>query len=1234
LTRSAKADALIGGRYRVQRVLGIGGMACVYLTIDSVTGRELAVKRLTVRTRDRAYEEAAALFVREFHTLIALSQPCVVEVYDYGVDELGPFYTMEHVEGGDLKERAPCDWRSACSLAYDVCSVLALLHSRRLVHGDISPRNVRYTRDGRAKLIDFGALSSMGPCDKIIGTPAFVAPEVVSRLTSDARTDLYSLGGSLYYALTGQLPYPVSDFAGLAQAWQTPPLPPSRMSPESEIPAALDALVLSLLAQDPVERPSNSYEVMARLSALAGLSHPDELELAQAHLSTPALQGRDEALASMRVELARMLDGDGGGVLIVGAPGEGRSRLLDEAVALAKTTGAVVLRIGGVRGTRGAAFSIVEQLLESFPERAPKLFSVWPVLAPLSAAALAHDTWANSVDELRASRPALVTALTDVMFAIAAEQPLMVAADDVQRLDHASLSLLVALVTGTGVPRQKRLSVLTTAEGARERSAQHEGPALALLAAECRVLALAPLNADHTQQLLGSMFGDVPNLSLLSARVFERARGNPRATFDLLQYLIAERRIVYARGGWTLPSALSDSDLPLTEAAAVQARVASLPRFAREILWAHALAPRAAFRREDYAAFLGVALGPGQRLLDHVIAELLRERWLRYDGLCFSAAHPSVANLVLAAADGGSADKGDTEALKRVHRGLAGHYRQRGNAVLLIAKHLFAAGESTSALSEVLRFLAEVETSEQLVAAAKDRPSDAAEVLAQALDVARESARPAREVLCLEQWLMMLSPVVDSAYYAKVGPALRAKLAHDSGQLAYRAALASAPKEEALAQALMQASAAYARASAAEQGLPPEQAIEWLARYVAVSIAIGSKTHDGALLASLPELLEPFTGLSPLLEALWQNALAVCESSLHCQYLQACARWRGVIERLPNSNSKDLQYVQYIRRAIVFALGLLEVRLGFAMGGDWTEQLDADPTQAVNAMYLRKCLRLQAGDREGAEDFRKQAELLHLRSAGEQMFASNLMLELSAHALARDVQGVKQLWDRIIPQAARYPGWVAVELMARGLFHQLVGEPEQAREAYEACLREADLERDAGTKVVLTWPTASAGYVETLSELGLFAEARAQGERILGICQAREIGVASHATVRALALAEAKSGETERARARLGELLDEQRALGVKGILLAATYEARAKVALCMQDDASYREYARLGAAEYCEAHTSSLSTRYSGWITDTRERPSHPPQAPDDECFDTVQLRGSNGPRTRTRGR
>jgi tetratricopeptide (TPR) repeat protein len=271
-------------------------------------------------------------------------------------------------------------------------------------------------------------------------------------------------------------------------------------------------------------------------------------------------------------------------------------------------------------------------------------------------------------------------------------------------------------------------------------------------------------------------------------------------------------------------------------------------------------------------------------------------------------------------------------------------------------------------------------------------------------------------------------------------------------------------------------------------------------------------------------------------------------------------------------------------------------------------------------MYLRKCLRLQAGDREGAEQYRKQAELLQLHSNAEQMFTFNLMLELNAHALARDVQGVKQIWDRIVPLASRYAGWVAVELLARGLFHQLVGEPEQARQAYEACMNEVDLVRDAGRKVVVTWPSANAGYVETLCELGRFAEARAHGEHVLQICSEHAIDEAAHAVVRALALAEAKSGETTTAIERLARLLEQQRSLGVKGIQLAATYEARAKVALCMQDSASYREFARLGAAEYHEAHTSAWSTRYSGWLTDTRERQSSPP----DQCFNTVQLRGS----------
>src|SRR5205085_1731189 len=105
------------------------------------------------------HARVAALFEREFHTLAQLQHPHVIAVYDYGLtSDAQPYYTMELLDGGDLVARAPLPWREACSLLFDVCSSLALLHSRRLLHRDISPRNVRCTRDGRAKLIDFGAM--------------------------------------------------------------------------------------------------------------------------------------------------------------------------------------------------------------------------------------------------------------------------------------------------------------------------------------------------------------------------------------------------------------------------------------------------------------------------------------------------------------------------------------------------------------------------------------------------------------------------------------------------------------------------------------------------------------------------------------------------------------------------------------------------------------------------------------------------------------------------------------------------------------------------------------------------------------------------------------------------------------------------------------------------------------------------------------------------------------------
>src|SRR5262245_55820568 len=117
----------IGGRYIVHRQLGRGGMATVHQVHDGVLGRDVALKQLSLSEKSADPRFATAMFEREFHTLSSLAHPSIIEVYDYGIDEAGPYYTMELLDGGDLRQKTPVPWRDACVMLYDVCSSLALI---------------------------------------------------------------------------------------------------------------------------------------------------------------------------------------------------------------------------------------------------------------------------------------------------------------------------------------------------------------------------------------------------------------------------------------------------------------------------------------------------------------------------------------------------------------------------------------------------------------------------------------------------------------------------------------------------------------------------------------------------------------------------------------------------------------------------------------------------------------------------------------------------------------------------------------------------------------------------------------------------------------------------------------------------------------------------------------------------------------------------------------------------
>jgi serine/threonine protein kinase len=354
------------GRYRITRALGSGGMAMVHEAHDTVRGTDVALKRLRTDTDPAARRRGIAHLEREFHTLSQLAHPRVVQVFDYGVDCGDPYYTMELLDGGDLQERTPLEWRTACAVAIDICSALSLMHSRRLVHRDLSPRNVRCTSDGRAKLIDFGAMVAMGPSTSVVGTPAICAPELVRLQSLDGRTDLFALGATLYYTLTGRFPYPARTFAQLETMWKLRPPAPSEVVPG--ISPVLDALVMDLLQLDAALRPSNASEVMQRLRAAAGLAVDEQLLVSQAYLATPSLVGRDTPVARMRRYTSALCNGRGRAVLIDGPPGVGRTRFLDACVLEGKLAGAAVIRADptdSLSGEFGAARALGRRLLAS-----------------------------------------------------------------------------------------------------------------------------------------------------------------------------------------------------------------------------------------------------------------------------------------------------------------------------------------------------------------------------------------------------------------------------------------------------------------------------------------------------------------------------------------------------------------------------------------------------------------------------------------------------------------------------------------------------------------------------------------------------------------------------------------------------------------------------------------------------------------------------------------------------
>jgi eukaryotic-like serine/threonine-protein kinase len=274
------ADQLLDGRYRVTSSIAHGGMASVYLGVDTRLDRTVAIKIMHAElAADGAF---VARFIREARSVAQLSHPNVVSVYDQGSDGQHLYLAMEYVAGKTLRhllnERGRLSPREALDITESVLAGLAAAHQAGIVHRDVKPENVLLASDGRIKVADFGLARNMAGTSNhtktgvLMGTVAYLAPEQVTASVSDARCDVYAAGVMLFELLTGRQPH-VGESA-LAVAYkhvnETVP-PPSSLAPG--LAQSLDALVALATSRDPDLRPADAGQFLRALREVRS-GHP------------------------------------------------------------------------------------------------------------------------------------------------------------------------------------------------------------------------------------------------------------------------------------------------------------------------------------------------------------------------------------------------------------------------------------------------------------------------------------------------------------------------------------------------------------------------------------------------------------------------------------------------------------------------------------------------------------------------------------------------------------------------------------------------------------------------------------------------------------------------------------------------------------------------------------------------------------------------------------------------
>jgi len=1141
-----EAGDVIDGRYRVEAILGEGGVASAYRVVDDSTGRRVALKRLRRRDVADAIPDRNRLRMRhEFHTVARLQHPCIVEVYDYGLAGDTPYYTMELLEGQDLKKLCPMPALEACALLRDVAAALAFLHARGLVHRDIAPSNVKCAAsDGRAKLIDFGVIATVGVSGEIAGTPPYIAPESGRGLPLDHRADLFSLGALAFWLITNKHAFRGRTIAQLESAWRHTPPRPSSFSPD--VPPALDELVLSLLNIDPLGRPGTAAEVVDRLGAIAALAPAPELETVSGYLASAELVGRRDEMNRLRRRIGKLVDGTGSTAIIEAPTGAGKSRLLREVALEAQMAGTTVLAVSGDagRGPYGVGRAIARELLAVAPSDAvdaaqPHVAVVGRVLPELRAR-FPEVRAAPLGGNPREDRMQLQAELADWIAEVAKRRRLVILVDDVQRSDEASTALLVALAHKAPAHQLLLVAARRTDEPARAPDT------LAALRGIAHCIRLRGLRREETERLVQSLFGEGPGLGRIAQWMHDWSGGSPLHCIELARDLVDRGAIRFHDGVWSVPENIDRASIPKGLAEALDEHIAQLPD-----------GPR------SFAEVLSVVGG-------EIALELCAQLFERSEEEVFEALDALEQAGVLLRTEAGYRFRHDglreallrrldVDSLRALHLRI-GHAMVGGDVTPEqepdVGWHLLEGGDELRGAELLERAAMRLYETQSF--------HDALPLLTAVLDVYEAKRMPRRRCLELRQLIIAAGAMCDREAVLKYADDTIAAFASYAGLGAARALAKLVGKKLGLYLGLLVAAIRWLFTRPARRGPPPAQAVRALLQVSSYTGSVHLASFDRRKLRALVDNIEPFSVMNDRApQGSWLLA--------HCFYDYML----GQLGDLRRHSERALEIFRTDQKT-----PMDEVDRKMAIGGLLSMQALA---AIVRAFPKRELAQLQQlglrffeiaalqvsisyhrfrGEEERAAELDADAEMLFVQLGSMfqldvwQACASSL-----AYAHNHDVHGLKRTIERLARLVEMGYSFEPLLEIARGEYYRERGDIEASRKALERALAATD------PTIEIVLQPGRCALAETVLVSGDAERARALAQEAYEKASDPETGRLPYEmrALRVLALAEAQLGDTAAAARRLEEAIQKASSPGFPSVC-GLLHEARAEVAAMDKD--------------------------------------------------------------------